>query len=149
MGQNLWKNRKPPEGGSHDLVGSFPYSMIPVQEILAPASPLGWEVKSSTPWWTITALPRMSLFSSPQPMHHSPVEKSTVAFPWASATKFPMSPLWYPSAAPHLPWGWKVGFQCPPVEVPSAEEQSAFSWRWMACSPSDRPLKVAFMTTWP
>ena len=72
-------------------------------------------------------LPKTSLAGSPQPMHHSSVVKVIVPFPFSSAVKFPMSPLWY-SPSPHLPCFLKVGFQWPPAELPSADEQSDFSW---------------------
>lgn len=46
------------------------YSIRPVQLMRAPAAPLGWEVKSSVPWCTITPLPIMFFVESSQPMHH-------------------------------------------------------------------------------
>ena len=117
--------------------------MIPPQLILAPAAPDGWETKSSSPWWTITALPITFFTGSSQSKHQRSVENTTLPLPEASALKFPISPLWNPVSEPHAPWSSKVGFQWPPLDLPSSEEQSAFWWMWMACTPSLKPLILA------
>ncbi len=67
--------------------------MIPAQATLPPAFPVGWVVKSSVPACTIKPFPRTSLLLSPHPMHHSSVVKVIDPLPFASAVKFPISPL--------------------------------------------------------
>ena len=96
----------------------------------------------------ISPFPRISFAGSPQPMHHSSVEKITVPFPNSSAVKFPISPL-CASPSPNFPCFLKVGFQCPPAELPSAAEQSDFSWIWMAWIPGFNRLNFAVKETFP
>ena len=71
--------------------------------------------------------------------------RSSVAFPFASASTFPRSPTWR-SAASGAPWFLLWGLKWAPAEM-QPFVWSPNSWTWKPCFPGFKPSNSAWMFT--